>query len=1149
MIPSYHEQIQKLKGEEKIPMILIGNKKDKEELREVTQDQARQMSVRLGCKWYETSCVDGSYIEDAIYDLVNIMNPRKRGHKRGWRSHKIKPVRCLEATKEAVSSHKLLISFSSSSAWAARLFQRGIANAGCIVEDMLGAIGRHLNKGGRCVPLTRTSRNVSVVRPLNSVPTQKLNTRAAPSSPQKLSESFLSGSSAIYIEEMFEAWKKDNSSVHASWNAYFKSVERGARPGEALAFPDSFGEHITVTGGGSVGGGIPTDVNDSIRLLLLVRAYQVRGHMLADLDPLRLTKNPTPPELELSSYGFTEADMDREFTLGGEYLSGFLSRPKTKLRDIVSRLKETYCSTIGYEYMHIQDRDRCNWLRDRIETPQQYKFSKEDKTSILDRLTWATEFELFLNRKWQGTKRFGVDGCEGLIPGIKAMIDKLSDHGAESVVMGMAHRGPYTGFKVYLTPPGRLNVLANVVRKPLDAIFHEFGGGSTQGGDFFYTGSGDVKYHLGTSYDRQTRNGKAIHLSLLANPSHLEAVNPVVEGKVRAKQQLTGDHERKKTVSVLIHGDASVAAQGIVYETVGLSGLRHYTTGGSIHVVINNQIGFTTDPRDARGNVYCTDVAKISHAPVFHVNGDDPEAITHAFQLAAEWRQTFHSDVFIDIICYRKFGHNEGDEPRFTQPVMYKAIDQQRSTLEQYKAQLLQEGTLNEKELAEIDERVKSILEQKYKESPDYKSNPSDWFDSHWQNFRSQTQQDKNQWRNVSTDTIKKVGKALYTIPEDITLHPNIKKIIQGRQKVVESGQNIDWGTAESLAYGTLLLEGRHVRVSGQDCERGTFSHRHAVLHDQNSDKTYEPLNNIDPEQAPFNVCNSSLSEFGVLGFELGYSLENPNMLVVWEAQFGDFANGAQVMIDQFVAAGEAKWRRQSGLVLLLPHGYDGSGPEHSSARLERFLQMSDSDPDVIPSAHPEQVAQLSNWTVANITSPSNFFHAMRRQIIRDFRKPMVVMSPKNLLKHRHCHSPIEEFTSGQFRRVIGETKQEIVDNADKVKRVLFCSGKVYFDLADEREKQKKSDVAIVRVEQIYPFPFDLVAEEAARYPQAEEEHKNAGAWNWIAPHIRTALKEKRGDNYNLKYAGRASAASPATGFKKEHDKQQAALISTALTL
>jgi len=704
--------------------------------------------------------------------------------------------------------------------------------------------------------------------------------------------------------------------------------------------------------------------------------------------------------------------------------------------------------------------------------------------------------------------------------------------------MGMAHRG-------------RLNMLANVVCKPLDAIFHEFAGGSTATSDFFYSGSGDVKYHLGTSYNRQAKNGKNIHLSMLANPSHLEAVAPVVEGKVRAKQHVANDTNRQKVVSLIIHGDASVAAQGVVYETVGFSGLRNYTTGGTIHVVINNQIGFTTDPRDARGSIYCTEVAKISDAPVFHVNGDDPEAITHVMQLAAEWRQTFHKDVYIDIICYRKFGHNEGDEPRFTQPLMYKAIDKQELTLNQYKKKLLQEGTVKQEEIDSISENVKTILEQKHKESPDYKPKPSDWFDSHWQNFRMQTKNRQNV--DVSAETLRKVGKALYTIPQDITLHPNIAKIIQFRQKVIESGQNIDWGTAESLAYGSLLLEGKHVRVSGQDCERGTFSHRHAVLHDQNSNKTFEPLNNIDPEQAKFIVSNSSLSEFGVLGFELGYSLENPNFLVVWEAQFGDFANGAQVMIDQFVAAGEAKWRRQSGLVLLLPHGYDGSGPEHSSARLERYLQMSDSDPDVIPKGSVEEIAQMSNWTIANISTPANIFHALRRQIHRDFRKPMVVMSPKNLLKHRNCHSPIEDFTQGSFKRVIGETKTEIETAGSKVKRVVFCSGKVYYDLVDEREKQKKNDLAVIRVEQLYPFPFDLVSQEAAKYPNAEvvwvqEEHKNMGAWGFVAPHIRTALREKRGEHFHPLYIGRNAAASPATGLKTVHDKQQAEFISKTMT-
>eukprot|EP01117_Protostelium_nocturnum_P006338 TRINITY_DN2288_c0_g1_i1.p1 TRINITY_DN2288_c0_g1~~TRINITY_DN2288_c0_g1_i1.p1 ORF type:complete len:1040 (-),score=422.22 TRINITY_DN2288_c0_g1_i1:146-2935(-) len=928
---------------------------------------------------------------------------------------------------------------------------------------------------------------------------------------------------------MYEAWKEDPSSVHTSWNAYFKGVEAGLQPGQAFTFP----------GASAIANSpdVTSTVSESIRLLLLVRAYQVRGHLLSNLDPLGLVKHPVPPELQLSAYGFKESDLDREFHIGDTLMTGFLSkdRPKAKLRELISRLKECYCGTIGFDYMHIQDREKCNWLRERIETPKQYSFGKEDQLNILDRLTWATEFELFLNKKWQGTKRFGVDGCEGLIPGIKGMVDKLSDLGVEHVVMGMAHRG-------------RMNVLANVVRKPLDAIFHEFSGGSSQGSDYFYTGSGDVKYHLGTSYNRKTRSGKSIHLSLLANPSHLEAVNPVVEGKVRAKQQLFNDDKKEKCVSVILHGDASVAAQGIVYESVGLSGLKNYSTGGTIHVVINNQIGFTTDPKDGRGGIYCTDVAKISEAPIFHVNGDDPEAVTFVMELAAEWRQTFHKDVFIDIICYRKFGHNEGDEPRFTQPLMYKAIDKQVPTLTQYKDKLIAKGTVNQEEIDAITDKVKGILEEKYKASSNYKSKASDWFDSLWKEFGDQT--DKEHHTYVTEAAFKKAGKALYTIPSEITLHPNIKTIIKKREQSIEKGEGIDWGTAESLAYGTLLLEGKHVRVSGQDCERGTFSHRHAILHDQNSDKVFCPLNNVDAEQAEFVVSNSSLSEFGVLGFELGYSLENPSNLVVWEAQFGDFANGAQVMIDQFVSAGESKWRRQSGIVMLLPHGYDGSGPEHSSARLERFLQMSDSDPDVIPTHNNEMVAQLSNWTIANVSTPANFFHVLRRQVHRDFRKPLVVMSPKNLLKLASCQSTIAEFTSGGFKRVIGETNQDVVANAKKVKKVLFVSGKIYYDLVKARTT---NDVAVVRVEQLYPFPFDLVAEEAAKYPSAEvvwvqEEHKNMGAWNWIAPHFRTALKAKRGEGFYPQYLGRGSSAAPATGSKKEHDKQQAELISKAVS-
>eukprot|EP00027_Filamoeba_sp_ATCC50430_P006055 CAMPEP_0168557048 /NCGR_PEP_ID=MMETSP0413-20121227/9210_1 /TAXON_ID=136452 /ORGANISM="Filamoeba nolandi, Strain NC-AS-23-1" /LENGTH=1036 /DNA_ID=CAMNT_0008588039 /DNA_START=93 /DNA_END=3203 /DNA_ORIENTATION=+ len=959
-----------------------------------------------------------------------------------------------------------------------------------------------------------------------------------------LSENFLDGTSAAYVEQMYDAWRKDPSSVHASWAAYFKNIENGLAPGAAFQLPPS-SSRISSSSAPQQSGQVDAEqlrrtITDSMRLLLLVRAYQVRGHVLANIDPLGLTQNSVPPELELSTYGFTESDLDREFYVGDKLLSGFLSsdRQQVKLRDILKRLKETYCGSIGFEYMHIQDREMCNWLRDRIETPQQYSYNKEDKKVILDRLFWSTNFELFVAKKWGVAKRFGLDGCESLIPGIKALIDTAAELGVENVVMGMAHRG-------------RLNTLANVVRKPLEAIFHEFAGKEPSEGTGTYTGSGDVKYHLGTSYDRQTRYGKKIHLSLLANPSHLEAVNPVVEGKARAKQTYLNDNKREKVMSLLIHGDASFAAQGIVYETIDFSGLPNYTTGGSVHVVINNQIGFTTDPKSSRASLYCTDVAKVSDAPIFHVNGDDPEAVVYVSELAAQWRQKFHKDVVIDIVCYRKFGHNEGDEPRFTQPLMYKQIDKMVPTLDQYINKLLKENVVTKSEIDTMANGVRDILEKAFKDSSSYKPADTDWFESVWKGFKkAQQNQPAVRPTALPTDLVHKIGHKLVDIPANFTLHKNVKQIIAARKQALETGEGVDWGFAEGLAVGSLLLEKNHVRISGQDVERGTFSHRHAVLHDQNTGETLIPLNTLSPDQAPFTITNSSLSEFGVLGFELGYSLENPNSLTIWEAQFGDFANGAQVMFDQFVSSGETKWRRQSGLTMLLPHGYDGSGPEHSSARLERFLQLSDSDPDVIPKGTSEEVIQKANWQVVNATTPANFFHALRRQVHRDFRKPMVVMSPKSLLKQRNSFSPLKNFTDGKFESVIADTHALVPD--DQVSKILFCSGKVYYDLNDARNNRKINDIAIVRVEQVYPFPFPEVMAQIAKFPKAQvmwvqEEPKNMGSWNWIAPHLRTAGKGVHGQHFWPMYAGRPSSASPATGYSWEHKRELVNLINAAL--
>jgi len=984
----------------------------------------------------------------------------------------------------------------------------------------------------------------------------------------KLSENFLDGTSSVYIEQMYRSWKHDPSSVHSSWASFFSNIEAGIPPGSAFQQPPTFSQLSDVTS-------IPSEnisraISESMRILLLIRAYQVRGHAIANLDPLGLLKIPILPELELASYGFTEADLDREFTFGDSTITGFLGgRSKAFLRDIVHRLRETYCSSIGFEYMHIQNRERCNWLRERIETPEKHRFSNSEKKIILERLMWATEFELFISKKWGVAKRFGVDGCESLIPGMKALFDQASDVGIESAVMGMAHRG-------------RLNVLANVLRKPLEAIFHEFSGGTpleskTETG---YIGSGDVKYHLGTSYDRLTRNGKKIRLSLLANPSHLEAVNPIVEGKVRARQYTLNDDQHEKVMSLIIHGDASVAAQGIVYETIDLSGLSNYTTGGTVHIVINNQIGFTTDPKSSRANTYCTDVAKVSDAPIFHVNGDDPEAVVYACRLAAEWRQRFHNDVVVDIICYRKFGHNEGDEPRFTQPLMYKQIDKQEPTMSSYQKRLMKEKVITQEEIDALFHTIRTTLEKAHANAEKYQPQNSDWLESCWKELLHPPKdhpllQKRSLYKTSSTmETLQKVGKALYTVPEDFHLHPGVRRLLQERKAMMTSGEGVNWGMAEALAVGSLLLEGYHVRLSGQDVERGTFSHRHAVLHDQESGAVYRPLDHLAesnhfvsggdrPYRTLFTVTNSSLSEFGVLGFELGYALENPNFLVIWEAQFGDFANGAQVIIDQFISSGEAKWKTQNGIVLLLPHGFDGGGPEHSSARLERYLQLCDSDPDQIPPGplattagdvndviRMEYLIQHSNWQVVNVSTAANFFHVLRRQLHRDFRKPLIVMSPKSLLRLKSASSRLTEFIDGsKFELLYPEIDKETLVTDAKITRLVFCSGKIYYDLLEERSKRKVKEIALIRIEQLYPFPFEKVIEQANKYANAEiiwcqEEPKNMGAWSFMAAHLRTALKPTRGTSFFPRYIGRPSAASPATGYFSEHVSQWLAIAN-----
>ncbi|XP_028805123.1 2-oxoglutarate dehydrogenase, mitochondrial [Neltuma alba] len=999
------------------------------------------------------------------------------------------------------------------------------------------AIRRTLSQGGSSYYATRTRVLPSQSRCFHTtVFKSKAQSapvpRAVPLS--RLTDSFLDGTSSVYLEELQRAWEADPNSVDESWDNFFRNFV-----GQAATSPGISGQTI----------------QESMRLLLLVRAYQVNGHMKAKIDPLGLEQPEIPDELDPALYGFTEADLDREFFLGVWRMSGFLSenRPVQTLRSILTRLEQAYCGSIGYEYMHIADREKCNWLRDKIETPTPTQLNRERREVILDRLAWSTLFENFLATKWTSAKRFGLEGGETLIPGMKEMIDRAADLGVESIVMGMAHRA-------------RLNVLGNVVRKPLRQIFSEFSG-QTQDEVGLYTGTGDVKYHLGTSYDRPTRGGKRIHLSLVANPSHLEAVNPVVIGKTRAKQYYSNDVDRTKNMGVLIHGDGSFAGQGVVYETLHLSALPNYATGGTIHIVINNQVAFTTDPRSGRSSQYCTDVAKALDAPIFHVNGDDVEAVVHAFELAAEWRQAFHSDVVVDLVCYRRFGHNEIDEPSFTQPKMYKVIRNHPSTLEIYQKKLLESGEVTQADIDNIHKKITSILNEEFLASKEYVPKRRDWLSAYWSGFKSPEQLSRIRNTGVKPEILKNVGKAITTLPENFTPHRAVKKIYEQRAQMMETGEGIDWGFAEALAFATLLVEGNHVRLSGQDVERGTFSHRHAVVHDQETGQIYCPLDHVimNQNEEMFTVSNSSLSEFGVLGFEVGYSMENPNSLVIWEAQFGDFANGAQVIFDNFVSSGEAKWLRQTGLVVLLPHGYDGQGPEHSSGRMERYLQMADDNPYVIPEMDPTLRKQIQecNWQIVNVTTPANFFHVLRRQINREFRKPLIVMSPKNLLRHKDCKSNLSEFDDVQghpgfdkqgtrFKRLIKD-QNDHSDLEEGIRRLVLCSGKLYYELDDERKKADGKDVAICRVEQLCPFPYDLVQRELKRYPNAEvvwcqEEPMNMGGYTYILPRLITAMKAVgRGGYEDAKYVGRAPSAATATGFYKVHLKEQAELVQKAI--
>ncbi|CAD7004526.1 2-oxoglutarate dehydrogenase, mitochondrial isoform X7 [Ceratitis capitata] len=935
-------------------------------------------------------------------------------------------------------------------------------------------------------------------------------------------EQFASGTSATYVEEMYNSWLRDPTSVHTSWDAYFRSNSYNAppdfQPVQRNLVPLSSSINAL-----SSGGAIDSKtIEDHLAVQAIIRSYQIRGHNIAHLDPLEINVAELPDNCSTkaiyANFSFGEQDMDRPFKLPS---TTFIGGDETTLplREILNRLENVYCNKVGVEYMFINSLEQCNWIRKRFETPGVMNFSPEQKRLILARLTRATGFEAFLAKKYSSEKRFGLEGGEMLIPAMKEVIDVSTELGVESVIMGMPHRG-------------RLNVLANVCRKPLPQIFTQFAG--LEAAD---DGSGDVKYHLGTYIERLNRiTNKNIRLAVVANPSHLEASCPVVQGKTRAEQFYRGDQEGKKVMSLLLHGDAAFCGQGVVYETMHLSDLPDYTTHGTIHVVVNNQIGFTTDPRFSRSSPYCTDVARVVNAPIFHVNADDPEAVVHVSRVAAEWRATFHKDVVIDLVSYRRNGHNEVDEPMFTQPLMYQKIRNHKTCLELYANKLIAEGTVTPEEVKAVADKYDKICEEslelaKQETHIKYK----DWLDSPWSGFFEGKDPLKVSPTGVKEETLVHIGNRFSSPPPnaaEFVIHKGLLRVLAARKTMVDE-RIADWALAEAMAFGSLLKEGIHVRLSGQDVERGTFSHRHHVLHHQLVDKAvYNPLQHLYPDQAPYSVSNSSLSEFAVLGFEHGYSMTNPNALVLWEAQFGDFCNTAQCIIDQFIASGQAKWVRQSGLVCLLPHGMEGMGPEHSSGRLERFLSLCADDPDYFPPESDEfAIRQLHdiNMIVANCSTPGNYFHILRRQIAMPFRKPLIVMTPKSLLRHPLARSPFKEMAeNSEFRRVIPD-EGPAAENADNVRKVLFCTGRVFYDLLKARQDKKMDkDIAIVRVEQISPFPFDLVKEQSNLYKNADlfwvqEEHKNQGAWTYVQPRFLTALNHDKDVGSSTQVTGQRS--------------------------
>ncbi len=970
--------------------------------------------------------------------------------------------------------------------------------------------------------------------------------------------SFLYGGNAGYVEDLYARYQESPDSVEAGWRSFFATLKdpkemviaeaRGPKwqrsdwpivaNGEIVAAFDGNWQPVEREVGDKIrksahARGVEVSehevfqaTRDSLRALMMIRAYRMRGHLHANLDPLGLAGlRDEHRELDPETYGFTEVDYDRPI-----FLEHVLGMEFATIREMLEILRRTYCSTLGVEFMHISDPHEKAWIQERIEGPDKgVTFTKRGKRAILNKLVEAEGFEKFLDVKYTGTKRFGLDGSESVVPALEQIIKRGGALGVRDIVLGMAHRG-------------RLNVLTQVMGKPHRAIFHEFKGGSFTPDDV--EGSGDVKYHLGVSSDREF-DGNKVHLSLTANPSHLEIVDPVVLGKARAKQDQLGDTDRSQVLPLLLHGDAAFAGQGVVAECFGLSGLRGHRTGGSLHVIINNQIGFTTNPRYARSSPYPSDVAKMVEAPILHANGDDPEAVVYAAKIATEFRQKFHKPVVIDMFCYRRFGHNEGDEPAFTQPIMYRAISSHPSTLQIYSEKLVGEGVVTEEEVERAKQQWRQHLDEEFEVGQAYRPNKADWLDGAWSGLTTPQASDERRVgrTGVTIETLKEMGQSLARVPDDFKLHRTARRFLDNRRKMVETGRELDWAMAEALAFATLLREGYKVRLSGQDVERGTFSQRHSVLFDQDTEERYTPLNKLGGKQATFEVINSMLSELAVLGFEYGYSLAEPKALTLWEAQFGDFANGAQVVVDQFVSSGERKWLRMSGLVMLLPHGYEGQGPEHSSARLERYLQLCAED----------------NMQVANCTTPANYFHVLRRQMHRNFRKPLILMTPKSLLRHKRAVSRLDELAEeSTFHRLLYDDTEMIDGQAvklvadERMRRVVLCSGKVYFDLYEERETRGIDDIYLLRVEQLYPFPLRATGDVLARFPEAEvvwcqEEPQNMGAWTFVEPRICAVLDGLKQGRKPVRYAGRAAAASTATGFLPKHIAQRDHLLEEAL--